>query len=54
MNEKGWLGYTTASNPRKKDSISMSSLIGHRFMTLDSAWVQLMDIKRASVWRVWL
>jgi hypothetical protein len=30
----------------------MPSLVGYGSITIDSAWVELMDINRASIWRV--
>jgi hypothetical protein len=44
VNDRGQLGYSTASVSRKEDIMSMPHLIGHRFMTYDSAGVELIDI----------
>jgi hypothetical protein len=30
----------------------MPKLVGYGFIIFDSTWVELMDIKRASMWRV--
>jgi hypothetical protein len=39
----------TARSLRGEDVMSMPNLVVHRSMTFDSAWIMLIDIKRASV-----
>jgi hypothetical protein len=46
VNEKGKLGNPTARSPTK-DVTAMPNLVDH--IMFNSAWLQLMDIMRASV-----
>jgi hypothetical protein len=48
----GRLGYHVASGPREDDTVTVHNLVLHRSVTLGSAWVESVDIKRASLWRV--
>jgi hypothetical protein len=44
----GW--HLPANSPGEDDIVSLPILVGS--MTIGSAWVELMDIKRVPVWRV--
>jgi hypothetical protein len=50
VNDRGQLGYLPLSSSRKEDTLSMPALIGHRTELFASAWFELMDIRKASVW----
>jgi hypothetical protein len=52
VNDRRWLGQPTARRPREEDIMSMPNLVGYGSITFDSAWVELMNINRASIWRV--
>jgi hypothetical protein len=40
---------TTASSPLHKDIMPVPDMVAHKLKITDSAWVEWMDIKRASV-----
>lgn len=50
VNDKGRLGHPASSSPI--DIISVFNMTGHECTTVDSVREEPMDIKTASVWRV--
>jgi hypothetical protein len=53
MNDEERLGYVVASSPRKEDGIPVPSLVEHGFVAFGPIWINPMDVKKASAYRVY-
>jgi hypothetical protein len=52
VNDRGWLECPVDSSAREEDIVLVPDMVGDGSVTFDSTWIESVDLKRPSVWRV--